>query len=103
LPRESVREYLRSFIRGDRSHCIPLLVHFRIEAGKEMDQAAGKELRASDIHPRHPERICWGCEKLCPTNNLMCRETRAAHPVELYGEGWWEVSNGLPDATEQTK
>ena len=34
--------------------------------------------------PKYPERICWGCEKLCPTNHLNCRETRVPHPKELY-------------------
>ncbi len=53
------------------------------------------ELNFSSIYPKHPERICWGCEKLCPANHLMCRETRAQHPVELYEDDWWEASNGL--------
>jgi hypothetical protein len=51
------------------------------------------ELSVSSIFPKHPERICWGCEKLCPANHLMCRETRVAHPVELYGDDWWQDSN----------
>lgn len=54
------------------------------------------------IHPKYPERICWGCEKLCPTNHLGCRETRAAHPVELFGEDWWEASNPQSDAESET-
>lgn len=56
------------------------------------------ELKVSSIHPRHPERVCWGCEKLCPVNHLMCRETRAAHPAELFGDDWWEASNPQPTA-----
>ena len=39
-------------------------------------------------HPKYPERICWGCEKLCPANNLECRESRAMHPAELFGDDW---------------
>jgi len=54
------------------------------------------ELNSATIHPKHPERICWGCEKLCPANHLMCRETRAAHPIELFGDDWWEASNAFP-------
>jgi hypothetical protein len=54
------------------------------------------ELNVSSIYPKHPERICWGCEKLCPAKHLMCRETRAAHPVELFGDDWWEASNAQP-------
>jgi hypothetical protein len=54
------------------------------------------ELNVSFIYPKHPERICWGCEKLCPANHLMCRETRAAHPLELFGDDWWKAANALP-------
>ncbi len=54
------------------------------------------EFNISLIYPKHPERVCWGCEKLCPANHLMCRETRAAHPVELFGDDWWEASNTQP-------
>ncbi len=39
-------------------------------------------------HPKHPERICWGCEKLCSVTALECRETRAMHPAELFGDNW---------------
>jgi hypothetical protein len=52
------------------------------------------------ITPKHPERICWGCEKLCPVNHLNCRETRVPHPVELFGEDWLEPQS--PPAICQT-
>jgi DUF3079 family protein len=44
------------------------------------------------IHPKHPERICWGCDKYCPADDLCCGNgtIRAPHPVELFGEDWWE-------------
>jgi hypothetical protein len=44
------------------------------------------------IHPKHPERICWGCDKYCPADDMRCGNgsIRAAHPVELFGEDWWE-------------
>lgn len=47
------------------------------------------------IHPAHPERVCWGCDKLCPADDLRCGNgsDRAQHPVELFGEDWWEWSN----------
>ncbi len=47
------------------------------------------------IHPKHPERICWGCEKFCPTEDMCCGNgtIRAPHPVELFGEDWWEWEN----------
>jgi len=68
-----------------------------------MPTPPGVELNASSIYPKHPERICWGCEKLCPANHLMCRETRAPHPVELYGDDWWGASNGLSSEAKMTQ
>lgn len=41
------------------------------------------------IHPRHPERICWGCDKYCSANNLACREDRLSHPIEIEGYDWF--------------
>lgn len=40
------------------------------------------------LHPKHPERVCWGCDKFCPANDLRCEKERAQHPVELYGDNW---------------
>jgi hypothetical protein len=47
------------------------------------------------IHPKHPERICWGCDKYCPADDLRCGNgtIRAPHPVELLGDDWWEWEN----------
>lgn len=45
------------------------------------------------LSPRHPERVCWGCEKLCPADDLRCGNgtERAQHPIELFGEDWYEL------------
>lgn len=42
------------------------------------------------LKPTHPERVCWGCEKLCPISDLTCGNgtERTPHPVELFGEDW---------------
>ncbi|MDR2788606.1 MAG: DUF3079 domain-containing protein [Candidatus Accumulibacter sp.] len=42
------------------------------------------------LHPKHPERICWGCDKYCPADSLNCGNgsERTPHPVELLGEDW---------------
>ncbi len=42
--------------------------------------------------PAHPERICWGCDKFCPADSLMCGNgtVRTEHPSELFGEDWME-------------
>ena len=61
------------------------------------------------LHPRHPERICWGCDKYCPVDALECGNgsDRTQHPVELLGEDWlerldepetWERVDAIPDS-----
>jgi hypothetical protein len=42
------------------------------------------------IFPKNPERICWGCDKYCPSDSLACGNgaDRTQHPVELFGEDW---------------
>jgi len=46
------------------------------------------------LHPRHPERTCWGCDKYCPADDLACGNgtIRTAHPCELFGRDWLEWS-----------
>jgi hypothetical protein len=53
----------------------------------------GNTMARAPLHPKHPERICWGCEKYCPVNRLNCRETRVEHPCELFGDGWNDGAN----------
>ncbi len=44
------------------------------------------------LHPKHPERVCWGCDKYCPADHLDCGNgtVRTQHPAELFGEDWLE-------------
>ncbi len=44
------------------------------------------------IIPLHPERVCWGCDKYCSANDMLCGNgsDRTPHPVELFGEDWHE-------------
>jgi hypothetical protein len=46
-------------------------------------------------HPKHPERICWGCDKYCPVDSLKCGNgsDRTQHPMELFGGDWLEFGN----------
>ena len=48
------------------------------------------------VNPRHPERVCWGCDKYCAADDLRCGNgtIRTQHPVELFGEDWaeWELA-----------
>lgn len=47
------------------------------------------------LKPKHPERVCWGCDKYCAADDLRCGNgtIRTQHPVELFGEDWmgWEL------------
>jgi len=59
------------------------------------------------VHPKHPERVCWGCEKYCSADDLRCGNgtIRTQHPVELFGEDWleWELNNGASRTISTTE
>ena len=42
------------------------------------------------ISPAHPERTCWGCDRYCAADQMICGNgtERTQHPVETFGEGW---------------
>ncbi|WP_083251238.1 DUF3079 domain-containing protein [Acidihalobacter yilgarnensis] len=44
------------------------------------------------LNPKHPERICWGCDQYCPADSLICGNgtDRTQHPAELFGDDWYE-------------
>ena len=43
------------------------------------------------LHPKHPERICWGCDRYCPAGSLACGNgsDRTMHPAEMLGDDWY--------------
>lgn len=43
------------------------------------------------ISPKHPERICWGCDRYCAATALACGNgaDRTMHPAEMIGEDWY--------------
>ncbi|MFS8978487.1 DUF3079 domain-containing protein [Cupriavidus necator] len=47
------------------------------------------------IHPSHPERVCWGCDKYCPADAMGCGNgsSRTQHPIELLGDDWLEFGD----------
>jgi Protein of unknown function (DUF3079) len=55
------------------------------------------------IHPKHPERICWGCDRYCRVNSLACGNgtERTPHPVELFGEDWLAWGFDVPVEAQQ--
>lgn len=52
------------------------------------------------LRPIHPERICWGCDKYCPADDLRCGNgtVRTMHPIELFGDDWLEWGAAAPEA-----
>jgi hypothetical protein len=54
-------------------------------AGVARDPVSG-----APVAPKHPERICWGCDKYCPAHDLACGNgtIRTPHPIELFGDDW---------------
>ncbi|MBL8287132.1 MAG: DUF3079 domain-containing protein [Rubrivivax sp.] len=56
------------------------------------------------IHPPHPERVCWGCDKYCPADDMACGNgsDRTQHPVELLGDDWmaWSPLDDKPAAAK---
>lgn len=58
------------------------------------------------LHPKHPERICWGCDKYCPATDIQCGNGsgRTQHPAEMLGDDWYTYGDwGLETATEADK
>lgn len=47
------------------------------------------------LHPKHPERICWGCDRYCPTDSMACGNGsgRTMHPAETLGDDWYTVGD----------
>jgi hypothetical protein len=56
------------------------------------------------VRPAHPERICWGCDRFCPADALMCGNGTIAtpHPSELFGDDWmdWGLDANQAEAGE---
>ena len=52
----------------------------------------GKAMAKIPLHPRNPDRTCWGCERYCAADQLGCGNgtIRTPHPAELFGDDWLE-------------
>jgi hypothetical protein len=52
----------------------------------------GQVMTRIPLKPEHPDRICWGCDKYCPADDLACGNgtIRTLHPAELFGDDWNE-------------
>jgi hypothetical protein len=54
------------------------------------------------LHPRNPERTCWGCDRYCPADELGCANgsIRTPHPAELFGDDWLELESKTTPVSE---
>jgi hypothetical protein len=60
--------------------------------------------RRLPLHPGHPERVCWGCEKFCAAGDMACGNgtDRAQHPIEIFGDDWLAVGLDAADTIQPT-
>ncbi len=52
----------------------------------------GAPAKKFPLHPAHPERTCWGCDRYCAASAMLCGNgsERSQHPCELFGADWAE-------------
>ncbi len=69
-----------------------------------MTPRAGSTPPRPPLHPKRPDRVCWGCDRYCPADALYCGNgtIRTPHPAELFGEDWDEWSRDEPANTAAT-
>jgi hypothetical protein len=60
-------------------------------------------MRRISLQPSRPERICWGCDKYCPADDLACGNgtIRTPHPAELFGADWVAWADPGPSAVSE--
>jgi hypothetical protein len=72
-------------------------------ARHELAAGAAAMSRKFPLHPPHPERNCWGCDKYCPAHEMQCGNgsDRTQHPMEIFGDDWdtWGLDPVLPAGT----
>ncbi|WP_269792238.1 DUF1203 domain-containing protein [Stenotrophomonas sp. Iso1] len=80
-----------------------------VAGGASLVPTGGTEKMAKPfpLKPKHPERICWGCDRYCATEALACGNGsgRTQHPIETQGEDWY-VAWGIepePDRPSHAK
>lgn len=57
------------------------------------------------LHPKYPERICWGCDKYCRDDDLQCGNgsIRIPHPCEDSGPHWYRQGDWSNLLTEKQR
>lgn len=54
------------------------------------------------LYPKHPERVCWGCDRYCAADALVCGNGsgRTPHPIEMLGVDWLDYGDWGFDPAE---
>ncbi|SDM47647.1 Protein of unknown function [Oryzisolibacter propanilivorax] len=57
-----------------------------------MASTPGPRRKKFPVNPAHPERTCWGCDRYCAADAMLCGNgsERSQHPAELFGPDWAE-------------
>lgn len=60
--------------------------------------------RRFPILPAQPHRVCWGCDRYCSADAMLCGNgsVRTPHPSELFGEDWQDIALAEPDQDLRT-
>lgn len=48
-------------------------------------------MRPFPMAPSQPHRLCWGGERYCAHDRMLCgnESVRTPHPIERFGPDWW--------------
>jgi hypothetical protein len=62
------------------------------------EYGVGAMAKTFPIHPANPHRVCWGCDKYCAADAMVCGNgsVRTPHPMELFGADWDTWNQGGP-------
>ena len=55
--------------------------------------------------PARPERTCWGCDRYCAADAMVCGNgsERTQHPAELFGDDWRDAPAPAEPAAASTR
>ena len=79
------------------------LIHLT-QCGLDEKETLSRMAKKFPLHPKHPERICWGCDKYCSADAMGCGNgsDRTQHPAELLGDDWLEYGDWGIDTSGAT-
>lgn len=60
-------------------------------------------VRPFPMAPSQPHRLCWGCDRYCAHDRMLCGNgpVRTPHPIELFGPDWWR--EGMDASTQSAQ